>query len=486
VNVCDMDESQTSDHVKNNVVKIVNENGNFFGTGFFIVINQLKYCITCHHCINNIVDDIFIEKNNNKYLAQWNDRYSDPSKDIAVLEVGDCPIADLMYNLQALPEQLVTLWGFSAAKMKDFPQGVPGHEGKLSSNSFTYALDGGKKLSGNKPWNVQVEGSVNVFQYKGTFELGFSGAPVCYKVDHKVIGIFIAKDKENGYVLPINTLLEKFHSDVQSAYDTLDTRFLLEKGNTSFDEQNFEDAINYYNEIIADKNFIRALYNKGLALDSLGNLVEAIRWYDKTLSFEPNGVDVLYAKGRALHKLNTDRDSPNWYDKALESLYWLDKALAIDPKYVGAIIWKGNVLLELARYDESLKLYDKALDIDPNNIFSLYNKGLTFDRMDNPYEALKWYDKALDIDPKYISALLGKGFIYSKMRNYNEEIKCYDMVLDIEPKDLGALIGKGAALIDSGDNTEALIWLNKALEIEPHNNIIKANIELAKKNLGNN
>ena len=65
--VCDMDESQTSDHVKNNVVKIVNENGNFFGTGFFIVINQLKYCITCHHCINNIVDDIFIEKNNNKY-----------------------------------------------------------------------------------------------------------------------------------------------------------------------------------------------------------------------------------------------------------------------------------------------------------------------------------------------------------------------------------------------------------------------------------
>jgi hypothetical protein len=55
------DSSQTSGFVRDNIVKIVNKNGDFFGTGFCLEFNQKKYFITCHHCICNL-DQIFREK----------------------------------------------------------------------------------------------------------------------------------------------------------------------------------------------------------------------------------------------------------------------------------------------------------------------------------------------------------------------------------------------------------------------------------------
>src|SRR6476659_2273323 len=109
----DKPQSQTSEFVGENIVKIVNKGGKPFGTGFFIEMNRKKYCITCHHCIYKI-DEIFIEKDGVKYASQWNEKYSDMAKDLAVLDVIKCPIANLLYILEAPGGVSVTLWGFSS------------------------------------------------------------------------------------------------------------------------------------------------------------------------------------------------------------------------------------------------------------------------------------------------------------------------------------------------------------------------------------
>ena len=209
----DDDDSQIQPSVRNNIVKIIDKKETFHGTGFFILINDKKYCITCHHCIYNL-EQIKIQKRKGKesFYARWIEEYSDPEKDIAVLEVEECPFKPLLYYPKALPNLPVITWGYAGEKIENFPTGMPGHEGVLSSDSFTYEwLE--DQIVGEQKWNNKPKISVNVYQYIGKFELGFSGDPVCYKEDNKVIGIFIAKDDENGYVLSMGTLLKKFNKN---------------------------------------------------------------------------------------------------------------------------------------------------------------------------------------------------------------------------------------------------------------------------------
>ena len=51
------------------------------------------------------------------------------------------------------------------------------------------------------------------------------------------------------------------------------------------------------------------LYNKGIALDTLGKSEEAITWYDKALAIDPNYVSALLNKGVALDTLGRSEEA---------------------------------------------------------------------------------------------------------------------------------------------------------------------------------
>ncbi|MGN6628831.1 MAG: tetratricopeptide repeat protein, partial [Candidatus Nitrosocosmicus sp.] len=163
--------------------------------------------------------------------------------------------------------------------------------------------------------------------------------------------MFIAKDETSGYVLPIQTILEKFSSNILgSTIDNQDNPFYLEKGNKHYYEREYYKALSYYDEIIKDSTYLSALSNKGRVYVQLGRTTEAIDLFNFVLS--------------------------------------------IDTNFVFALIGMGFVLSTLGNYEEAIKWYDKALAINPNDTFALNNKGLALDRLGKHEEAIKWYDKA--------------------------------------------------------------------------------------------
>ena len=135
--------SQTSHDIRYSTVKIVNEKGDLYGTGFFININQKKYCITTHTCIFNL-NEIFIEKQNKIYSAHWLKNYSAPEKAIAVLEVENCPITPLLYNKVELLNSQFNIWGYSIQKIKDYPDGMP-KTGLISAPMLNISWIAGKQ-----------------------------------------------------------------------------------------------------------------------------------------------------------------------------------------------------------------------------------------------------------------------------------------------------------------------------------------------------
>jgi tetratricopeptide (TPR) repeat protein len=504
-----LDSPQTSGFVRDNIVKIVNNNGEFFGTGFCLEFNQKKYFITCHHCIYNL-DQIFIEKDSIQYSCKWIEEYSDINKDLAVLKCDDenLPVKPLNYNPKALPKLEVIVLGFATGELENIPAGRSIEDLRLASyyNFFKWKAE---EPRGNKKWNNKPEVNLNVYQIQGEFEQGFSGAPVCYTWDNNVIGIFTARTDNNGYVIPIQTLLQKFNknSEILAAQNNINTKEYLEKGNLFYDKRKFKEALIQYDEIIKDVNYLSALSNKGRSLAQLGenkkaleifNLVldinsnfvyallgmsaiffnqgkyqEAIDWCDKVLAIDPNNVVSLSNKGIALKKQGK-------YPEAIE---YSDKALAIDPNDINALYNKGNSLYEQRKYPEAIGYLDKSLDINPNFIGALNNKGLVLYEQRKYPEAIEYYDKALAIDPNFIDALNNKGLALLEQGKYPEAIEYYDKALAIDPNFIDTLNNKGLALSRQGKNQEAIECFNKALEIDPTYALAKYNKKIILKRL---
>ncbi len=94
---------QTAEHIRDNIVKITDENGNFKGTGFFI---HKEYCVAYHHNIWQL-DEIYVERGEQedniergqqrkrRYPAEWVKEFSDMQKDIAFLKVDNADFESL-------------------------------------------------------------------------------------------------------------------------------------------------------------------------------------------------------------------------------------------------------------------------------------------------------------------------------------------------------------------------------------------------------
>jgi hypothetical protein len=187
-----------------NVLKIIDENNRFRGTGFLIFEN---YIVTCHHCIFT-TNKIYVESNNKKYPVEWEEYFSSPEKDIAVLRVSDIGVSPVKPMKQTPPGIQIYIQGYSGERLDHFRSSET-IEGKLYSHLNVFSWEEGKYIGKNK-WNSKPPVEVDVFRLEGTFDMGFSGSPVFYGVNNEVVGMFTAKEKSYGYIIPIEIILQKF------------------------------------------------------------------------------------------------------------------------------------------------------------------------------------------------------------------------------------------------------------------------------------
>jgi tetratricopeptide (TPR) repeat protein len=252
-------------------------------------------------------------------------------KDIAVLSVKDCPIQPLKNSKDALGGLQVFVWGFPSKNIYHYPEGKPVEDCYLSRMMFLFLWEE-KAVKGVNIWSKKPEVRVYTFQIKDKFEVGFSGSPVCYSITNQVVGMLTAKDDDYGYVIPIPTILEKIENThritdtyrITEPSPSLDMAPYIDKGNKNFIKEDYDEAIKQYDIVLKDRNYLRALTNKGVPLIGLEKYEDAIECFDKALVTDPNNVDALDSKGIVLERLGK-------YDKARE---YYDKASDADPKDV--------------------------------------------------------------------------------------------------------------------------------------------------------
>ncbi|MGC2573353.1 MAG: tetratricopeptide repeat protein [Candidatus Nitrosopolaris sp.] len=156
-----------------------------------------------------------------------------------------------------------------------------------------------------------------------------------------------------------------------------------------------------------DPQYVRALDNKGGALQNLGNNTGAILYYDKALAINPYYDLALNNKGVALDNLGNHTGAILYYNKAL----------TINPKYEDALYNKGYDLEVLGNHTGAIEYFDKTLAINPHDVDALNHKGLALDNLGNYTGAVLYYNKTLAIDPNNTLALTNKDAILHMLGN---------------------------------------------------------------------
>jgi len=207
-----------------------------------------------------------------------------------------------------------------------------------------------------------------------------------------------------------------------------------------------DEALNDYKRALKiNPTFVKALQNIGNVYYEKGDLTGALNYYNKALEIEPKNTSVLYNKGLILKSLNNISDAKQVFEQVVKivpsdvgalialgniasdsgdherGLFWVDTALHYEPENVVALSNKGVILMDMGRYDEALEVYDKALAIKPDDAETLYNKGVALSRMGRNNDALSYYDKTLKINPDHSDALNNKQWILQELERINRE-----------------------------------------------------------------
>lgn len=100
-----------------------------------------------------------------------------------------------------------------------------------------------------------------------------------------------------------------------------------------------------------------AIFNKAQEIHEKGDLKGAIELYEKALKIVPEFPEAEYQRGSALLSLGNALDAEKAFRRAVE----------LRPDWTLAMTSLGSILVDRGQYDEAEKILTKAIDLDPQN-----------------------------------------------------------------------------------------------------------------------
>ncbi len=173
------------------------------------------------------------------------------------------------------------------------------------------------------------------------------------------------------------------------------------RGEILWDEGRIDEALQEFEQALrADPKFVTAHLNRiELMIEDLGEHEQAVRMCDELLAGNPelprldrgNEGEVYYLKAKAVFYLDD-----------LEGALFLTKRAM---KTAGEVpiyrAFDGQILFELARFDDARRSLETAVAIDPESGHALYHLALVLERLGKDAEATAAFEKANALDPEH-------------------------------------------------------------------------------------
>ena len=249
-----------------------------------------------------------------------------------------------------------------------------------------------------------------LLQAKSAYEQVLGKQPKHFDALH-MLGVIALQTKNLTLADELIGKAIEINPNVASAYSN--------RGNALKELKRLDDALASYDKAIALKPDVRrSAYSTTAALRCKSSSVWTMRWRatTKAIALKPDYADAFYNRGIALQELKR-------LDDALASY---DKAITLKPDYAEAFNNRGTALQELKRLKDALASYDAAIALKPDYAEAFNNRGIVLQELKRLEDALASYDKAITLKPDYADAFYNRGIALQELKRLDDALASYD------------------------------------------------------------
>lgn len=211
-------------------------------------------------------------------------------------------------------------------------------------------------------------------------------------------------------------------------------------------------AVEYLQQIPADKADDAVYFNLGLASSHLGKFEEARRYYFQAIDAKPEHIEAYFHVGLDYASAGDPR----------KAIPWLARAYDWAPTRADIAYALSEQLIQLQYFDTANELLKRALELDPRNpllLMALEDGKLA--EGDIP-AALGTCNQTLTESPKMASTLIGCARVYSAQGKDEEARALLQKALSADPNDPAALGELGLLEAQNDQWSLAFEHLNRA------------------------
>ncbi len=235
-------------------------------------------------------------------------------------------------------------------------------------------------------------------------------------------------------------------------------RLLSNYGSALLDMGNVSEALTYYNRAIElNPSFYTAYYNRGNAKLNLGDYGGAVADYQEALRINPYYSDANYNSGIALARQG----------KLAEAIARLKEAIRLKPDSADYHYNLGNLLARRGETGEAIIQFREAIRLKPDSADAENNLGNALEEEGRLDDAIGHYAEAVRIDPKLTDSYNNMGLALTKQGRLDEAILIFFKALKINPANAAVHYSLGTVLATQGKLDEAISHFRECIRIRP-------------------
>ncbi|MEI3649727.1 MAG: tetratricopeptide repeat protein [Dolichospermum lemmermannii FEM_B0920] len=463
------------DIAKQSSVQIKKSDGGI-GSGVIIAkYNDVYYVLTAFHVVEDKQEYQVVAPDKQVYKVNNQTIRTRKGLDMAVLQFRSSQV----YQVATLGDYklsdnspVVFLYGWKGEELNHPSLFSVGFMGSIDTNELwakrrgyelAYTNEGYSGMSGGGVWDTEGR-VVGIHNASITEVLGFSLG--------LSIETFLFHEREKVWNLPQSKLniIDITPKDINSiAITTVRPSIVnssgedwLNYGIRSWRVQDFDDSIQAMkNAVIKKPDMWQAYYNTAWILFSKKQYDSALLAINTAINKQSSFYLSYLLKSLILLEFNQ-------YTTALDSI---NKGIEEAKEAKKYDFWlyeiRGNILVNLKRYDEAITDFTQSITINPQYPGGYYNRGVTYSLQEKFAQAIDDYTQAIAIHPQGIKAYSNRAAAYYSQGKIDSAINDLTQAIAIDSQYATAYYNRGLIYYEQGNLEEAKTNFKNAIAINP-------------------
>lgn len=239
----------------------------------------------------------------------------------------------------------------------------------------------------------------------------------------------------------------------------------------------------YWKAIRMNPTYYIGLYNYGAVHYECKQNLEAIKYFDEALKYNPKCAEAIQDRKLAYENMSDQELTqlgPNGHKKLREKVFsdpFNTKGLNFARAYMNV----NSALVDLGNGKDAILGNLKMVLKNSTQVNELFDKAQELVGEKKIKQSINYFDEALKLNPKDATVWIGKGFALSLLKNIEEALKCFEEGTKLDPNHELAWLFKGATLGIQKKFEEAIACYQQVLRINPFNEEAKLGKEALKK-----